>query len=139
VTHLAATSNEDGSGYRHQWYMPDSSQLPDFLDQVIQDSRGRAKVHAWMMPHAVELVQETIEEELVKVQKHLYFPSVDSITPSFISSWSRETIIQPVVELAPVLTGILLRAAQSKSARDKNKLKDPQTVSKCFLNNTDIC
>ena len=82
-----------------------------------------------MKPHAIELVQDCVEEEMVKVQKHLYFPSIESITPLFISSWSKEMIIQPVIDLAPVLTGVLLRAAESRSARGKNKTKAPHTVS----------
>jgi len=82
-----------------------------------------------MKPHAIELIQNSVKEEMVKVQKHLYFPSIESITPSFISGWSKETIIQPVIDLVPVLTGVLLRAAESKSAKGKNKTKAPHTVS----------
>ena len=129
VARLVCPWNEDSHGFRQQWYRPDIQQLPEVLDRIIDDPRGRSKIYAWMKPHAIKLIQDCVEEEMVKVQKHLYFPSIESITPSFISSWSKEMIIQPVIDLAPVLTGVLLCAAESKSARGKNKTKTPDTVS----------
>jgi hypothetical protein len=98
VTQLAHTSNEDGSRFRHQWYRLEAPQLEQFLDMIMEDPRGRSKIRTWMKPNAIELIHDNIEEEMVKVQKHLYFPSIESITPSFIRSWSNDTIIEPAVD-----------------------------------------
>jgi len=67
----------------------------------------------------------------------LYFPSVDS--SHHYRSWSRETIIQPVVELAPVLTGYSTSCSTVQVGKRQKQIEGSSNSKQTFLNNTDIC
>jgi hypothetical protein len=75
-------------------------------------------------PVAVDLFGDVITQEMNNVQKTDLLPGVAAITPEFIKNWT----ISPHRELAPCLLRILSTAAQTADAKEKNKIKKPDTV-----------
>ncbi|KAI0046675.1 hypothetical protein FA95DRAFT_1493692 [Auriscalpium vulgare] len=129
---LADSSTALGENFRSQWYRPDCDVLDRFLDAIMQDMRGLIKMKTWMKPHAIELVELTVYEEMSVVQSQLYLPSLESVTASFIDTWSRDTILAPAAAAAPTLRRLLLSAAETDSAKAKNKKKSPEIWASVF-------
>ena len=72
---------------------------------------------------------DIINDEMDTVKGVEKLPGLAAITPEFIKSWS----VSGCKELAPTLTQILLSAAETRSAKEKNKIKSPVAVCRCFL------
>ena len=116
--------NVDYAGYRIELYKDKSSKLPCILDSILATDAGKQKLWAWMRPHALEMVCEAIDKEMDSVTTGNLLSGLSAITPDFIKSWT----VADVCERAPFLTGVLLRAAQTSSAKEKNKKKAPRAV-----------
>lgn len=120
---------EDHSAFRQELYKSSGKALPKLLDMVMDDEKGKLKMREWMRPHALELICDTVYEEMDNVTKELYCPSLASLTPETIESWTLENSVVPAVNKAPVFSAILAHAAQTKKAKRRNKRKNPKTVS----------
>ena len=68
---------------------------------------------------------DIINDEMNTVKGVEKLPGLAAITPEFIKSWS----VPGCRELAPtLLTQILLSAAETRLAKEKNKIKSPVAV-----------
>ena len=121
----------DYAGYRNELYKDKSSKLSDILDLIIVTEAGKQKLYSWLRPRALELVCQVIDKEMDSVTKGELLPGLSAITPEFIKSWT----VEDVNERAPFLTGVLLRAAQTALAKEKNILKNPQAVCVEYIEN----
>ncbi|TFY51932.1 hypothetical protein EVG20_g10773 [Dentipellis fragilis] len=133
VSQLVDLGNKSGDHFRRQWYSKDCPQLDRLLDGIAVDPRGKAKLNSWMEPRAVDIISRTIDDEMQAVQNHLHLPSVNSITPAFLDEWNKKSIIEPVVAATPTLMAILLRAAETSVAKEKNKKKHANTMCGVIL------
>ncbi|KAH9160733.1 hypothetical protein EDB89DRAFT_1885651 [Lactarius sanguifluus] len=112
------------TGYRVELYKDCNRKLPRMLDSIHAVDSGRAKLWSWMEPHALEHVCGVIDEEMDLVNKTDLLPGLAAITPDFIKSWA----VSSTHDKAPFLTGILLRAAETSLAKEKNKIKHPDAM-----------
>jgi hypothetical protein len=66
------------------------------------------------------------------VTKELSLPSVDHVSTEFVSAWTLDRVVEPAIQLCPTLLYILNAAAQTREAKQKNKIKLPKTVRRNF-------
>ena len=121
--------------YRSRWFSPARhSKLSDLLDSIFAHPKGQDLILQWMKPHALDFICSTVASEMDLVTKELSLPSVEHVSPAFISNWSLESVIEPAIRLCPSLIRILEAAAQTGEAKQKNKIKLPKTVRRylCF-------
>ncbi|KAH9020749.1 hypothetical protein EDB84DRAFT_1621797 [Lactarius hengduanensis] len=116
--------NADYTGYRNELYKEKSSKLQRILDSILAAESGKRKLWSWIQPHALEIVCETIDEEMDSITEEDHLPGLSAITPDFIKSWT----VANGQERAPCLTGILLRAAETSRAKENNKKKHPEAM-----------
>lgn len=117
-------SNSDYASYRIELYKDNSSKLFRILDSILAADSGKKKLWSWMRPHALELVCEDIDNEMNAVTKEELLSGLSDMTPDFIQNWD----VADFCERAPFLYGVLLRAAQTRLAKERNKKKHPQAV-----------
>jgi len=77
-----------------------------------------------MLPHALEVICGKVSDEMDVVQEAEKLPGLGSITPEFIKAWH----VSGHQEKAPYLFEILLAAAETASAKEKNKKKAPKRM-----------
>lgn len=126
--------NTEHDAYRREFYKEDNPLMENLLDLMMQDPKGKAKLMAWMQPHALELMCDTVYNEMDIVKKEMFFPGVRDIPPKFFDTWTLENTVIPTAKKAPCLSAILMSAAQTRIAKAKNKLKDPAVVRFSLLN-----
>jgi hypothetical protein len=115
--------------YRSRWFSSARrSKLSDLLDSIFALPKGRDLILEWMRPHALDSICSMVASEMDAVSKELYLPSVEHITPEFISNWTLDVVIEPAIKLCPTLMCILDAAAQTEEAKRRNKIKTPKTV-----------
>jgi hypothetical protein len=124
VLEILDDCNPEYTGYRVELYKDGNRKLPQILDSIIAVHTGRAKLLSWMRPHALELVCGVIDEEMDSVNKADLLPGLAAITPDFIQAWT----VSNLQDRAPFLMEILLRAAETSLAKEKNKIKCPDAV-----------
>lgn len=124
VLSVLDANDPDYAGYRNELYKDKSSKLPSILDSILTTDAGKQKLWSWMQPHALQIVCGVIDEEMDSVTKAEVLSGIAAITPEFIKSWTGAT----TCEQAPFLTEVLLRAAQTSQAKEKNKKKHPEAV-----------
>ncbi|KAH8993094.1 hypothetical protein EDB83DRAFT_2509997 [Lactarius deliciosus] len=112
------------TGYRVELYKDGNRKLPRMLDSIHAVDSGRAKLWSWMEPHALEHVCGVIDKEMNLVKETDLLPGIAAIAPDFIKSWT----VSSTCDKAPFLTGILLRAAETSLAKEKNKKKHPDAM-----------
>ena len=82
-----------------------------------------------MLSHALEVIRDKAytsdEMDVVQETENLPGLQVDAITTEFIEAWR----VSGHQEKAPCLFEILLAAAETASAKEKNKKKSPLAVS----------
>ncbi|KAI9437299.1 hypothetical protein H4582DRAFT_2058293 [Lactarius indigo] len=117
------------AGYRVELYKDSNRKLPWILDSIHAVDSGRAKLWSWMEPYALEHVCGVIDKEMDLVNKMDLLPGLAAITPDFIKSW----MVSGTLNKAPFLMGILLRAAETSLAKEKNKIKHPDALSMLAL------
>jgi hypothetical protein len=117
--------------YRSRWFTSARcSKISDLLDSIFAHPKGRHLILEWMRPHALESICSVVTSEMDLVSKELYLPSVEHISPQFISNWTLDVVIKPATELCPTLMCILDAAAQTEEAKQKNKIKNSKTVKR---------
>jgi hypothetical protein len=124
VLEVLKENNAEYSGYRNELYKDNNEKLATILNSILGADSGKKKLRSWMQPHALEIVCEAIDKEIDSVTKEEVLPGISAITPEFIKSWT----VEDVCEQAPFLTKVLLRAAQTSRAKEKNKKKHPEAV-----------
>ena len=88
-----------------------------------------------MQPHALEMVCKAIDKEMDSVTMGDLLSGLAATTPGFVKSWT----VADVCEHVPFLTGVLLRVAQTSSAKERNKKKNlcvvciEYTMNHCIL------
>ena len=110
--------------YRDRFFDNPSSKLIKLLDCIIEDKQGYALVLSWMEPHAIRLVSDKVSKEMDAIKTALTW-SINTTTPER----NVGAFIGPLVDnSAPTLGRILQAAAQSKRAKEVNKIKSCTTV-----------
>jgi len=111
--------------YRNEFYKEGNEKLWRFLNILISSESGKKKLRPWFrQPKTVDLFCAVVTEEMNAVQKAELLPGIAAITPDFIRNWT----VSSHQELAPCLMHILLAAAQTPTAKEKNKVKKPDMV-----------
>ena len=82
----------------------------------------------------VDLFCDVATEEMSAVQKAELLPGLTAVTPEFIQNWTVSThqVLAPCIQL------ILLAAAQTSTAKEKNKKKNPDLVCCLCLGKSSI-
>ena len=117
--------NPEYWSYRNKIYKEKSMKLFSILEKITGSTAGKQKLWVWMRPHALQLVQDIVDEEMDAVNKENKISGISAITPEYIESWS----VSSSRAQAPVLTDILFNAAQTARAKDHNKRKRLDAVS----------
>ncbi len=114
------------SCYRTEFYKEGNEKLSRFLDAVISIDSGKTKLQAWMrQPAAMDIFCDVITEEMNGIRLAEQLPKIAAVTtPESIRDWT----VTSHREIAPCLYSILLAAAQTSVAKEKNKKKIPDTV-----------
>ena len=124
VLEVLDDDNADYSGYQNELYKINNNKLQKILDSIIGTRSGKQKLWSWMQPHALEIVCEAIDGEMDTVTKGELLPGLSAITSDFIKSWT----VGDVSQQAPILTAVLIHAAQTSVAKETNKKKNPDAV-----------
>jgi hypothetical protein len=111
--------------YRNELYKEENKKLSKILELIFSNASGNEKLTEWMLPHALEVIRSKVSDEMDVVQEAEKLPGLDAITPEFIKAWR----VSGHQEKAPFLFEILLAAAETASAKEKNKKKSPLAVS----------
>ena len=128
MVELLDVSNLKYWAYRNELYKEENKKLGEILDLIFSNSPGKEKLKEWMFPHALEVICGKVSDEMDVVREAEKLPGLDAITPKFIETWR----ISGHQEKAPCLFEILLAAAETASAKEKNKKKSPLAVSQLF-------
>lgn len=106
--------------------------LLDILSKIFDDPKGADLTREWLLPRAVDVVCETIHQEMEQA-KPLLRMNADQVTPDFIDNWDINKIMEPVERLTPTWSAVFEAAAESKSSKKKNKTaksRNRKTVSR---------
>lgn len=96
------------------------------LDLILANQKGAVVLNEWMMPHAVDLVCETVHREMEAAKPHLHM-TIAETTPEFIESWDLNSIMDPISEkITPTWTAVLSAASESKVCLAKGAGKNTQ-------------
>jgi hypothetical protein len=113
------------SCHRTELYKEGNEKLTKILNAILSSGPGRSKLRNWIRrPVTVDLFCDVITQEMNNVQKAELLPGIAAITPEFIKNWT----VFPHQELAPCLLRVLSTAAQTTTAKEKNKIKEPDMV-----------
>ena len=123
MVELLDDSNLKYWAYRNELYKEENQKLSEILDLVFLNGPGKEKLMEWMLPHALEVVCSKVSDEMDVVQEVEKLPGLDAITPEFIKAWR----VSGHQEIAPFLFKILLAAAETASAKEKNKNQAPES------------
>lgn len=122
--------NDEFSTYQTRFFSNRSGKLEKLLDRMFEDQRGRTVLFLY----AVKLVSNKIAKEMDEVKAALEW-KISNITPECLLTWVIDLFIGPLIEKsAPVLGQLLQVAAQTKRAKEKNKIKSCVTV--CLFTTT---
>ncbi|KJA21719.1 hypothetical protein HYPSUDRAFT_202642 [Hypholoma sublateritium FD-334 SS-4] len=115
--------------YQTEFYKEGSQKFCMILDRVSHSQNGRKKICTWIRHSCLQTVCEIVSEEMDEVKKVEKISGLSSITPEFIKSWT----ICDHADLAPWTTKILLAAAETSAACEKNKLKTPDAICRIIV------
>ena len=128
MVELLDDSNLKYWAYRNELYKGENKKLSEILELIFSNAPGKEKLMDWMLPHALEVICSKVSDEMDVVQEAERLPGLDAITPEFIKAWH----VSGNQENAPFLFEILLTAAETASAKEKNKKKSPLAVSRAI-------
>ncbi|THU96722.1 hypothetical protein K435DRAFT_663977 [Dendrothele bispora CBS 962.96] len=132
ILEILASDSSDAQLHhlRNQFFREDHGNVPNLLDALWSDAKGRTQVQAWMVSQevAVELVEQQISEEFENVKPTLYMKS-SQISIPYIENWD----VCGIIDSAPTPTFTrILRAAidedgkyhhqPNKQALERNKI-----------------
>ena len=115
--------------YQTEFYKEQNQKMVRILDTVMANSNGEDKLRKWLLGTGLPLVCNSVSDEMDAIQKVENLPGLASITPDFISNWG----ISDHSDLAPLTTNILLSAAETLTAHNKNQFKTPDAVRVIFF------
>ena len=117
------------SCYRTEFYKEGNEKLSLILDAILASTPGKRKLRTWIQqPATLDLICDVVTEEMNGVQKADLLHGIADVTPEFIKNWT----VSAHWELAPCLLRIISTAAETATAKEKNKKKNPQTVCHCL-------
>ena len=111
-------------GYRNEFFKQENENLPKILEAIYSNKEGKERMDRWMLPHALEIICAKVSDEMDEVQMFEKLPGLHAITPEFIKTWT----VTGHKDKAPYLFQILLAAAETVLAKEKNKKKSPLAV-----------
>lgn len=122
-------SNTQYKSARTAIYTTHSEKLVMLLDLLMNDRQGAEIVRGWLKPIATDIVQDIVAEEMDSTKAALLTPSgAQELTPEVLENWSHDNVLGAAANSAPLLYSILLQAAQTVTARNKNTDKHPDMV-----------
>lgn len=98
------------------------------LSTILEDDKGSRILKKWMVPHAVNIVCDLVNEEMEAARPNLFMTTAQT-TPEFIEGWDINTIMDPITkDITPTWSSILHAASEPKGSHDKQSRNRP-TVS----------
>ncbi len=127
VLEILGQSHPQYSSYKTEFYKEGNEKLSRILDVIILSKSGKKKLRTWVrQPTTLDLFCDVVTEEMNAIQKAELLPGIAAITPEFIRNWT----VSSHQAIAPCILHILLAAAQTSTAKEKNKKKKPDVVSR---------
>jgi hypothetical protein len=128
LLHVLDTDNVESSRFQTGLCCK-GGKLSEILETVASFHEGRERLKDWMKGQGLDLIGEIVSKEMDIVKQAFAFNTAH-VTPTFISNWTLESAVGSVTKHhASVLTAILLHAAQTRIAQEKNATKRPDAVS----------
>lgn len=98
------------------------------LSTIIEDEKGSRIFKKWMVPHAVNIVCDLVNEEMEAAKPNLFMTTAQT-TPEFVEGWDINTIMDPISkDITPTWSSVLHAASEPKGSHDKHSRNRP-TVS----------
>lgn len=120
--------------YQARFFENQSGKLAELLDCIFEDKRGQPIFLSWMEPRLIELVSDKVSMEMDDIKVALAW-TIKNTTPESLLAWDVDAVISPLVDSTAPIPGRLLRAAaETKRARENNRIKSCTTVrvEHCF-------
>jgi hypothetical protein len=114
--------------HRDRFFANPSGKLTKFMDHMLDDRRGRVALSSWFEQRAIGVISDKVTKEMDEVKTALAW-TINNTTPEALLTWDIDGFISPLVNAkAPTLGSILQVAAQTKRAKENNKIKSCTTV-----------
>jgi hypothetical protein len=127
LAHILDTRKSENDRHRTALYR-EGGRLGEILNMVMNDVRGKERLDIWMEGHAIDLTCAIVDREMDVVKKRLSM-KLEDVSPDYIAKWTVETTAGAAAQQsAPVLYRLLVRAAQTDTAKAKNRNKKPDTA-----------
>jgi hypothetical protein len=98
------------------------------LSTILEDDKGSRILKKWMVPHAVNIVCDLVNEEMEAAKPNLFMTTAQT-TPEFVEGWDINTIMDPIAkDITPTWSSVLHAASEPKGSHDKQSRNRP-TVS----------
>ena len=95
------------------------------LSTIIEDDKGSRILKKWMVPHAVNIVCDLVNEEMEAAKPNLFMTTAQT-TPEFVEGWDINTIMDPIAKnITPTWSSILHAASEPKGSHDKQSRNRP--------------
>lgn len=100
----------------------------ELLSTILEDDKGSRIFKKWMVPHAVNIVCDLVNEEMEAAKPNLFMTTAQT-TPEFIEGWDINAIMDPITkDITPTWSSVLHAASEPKGSHDKQSRNRP-TVS----------
>jgi hypothetical protein len=102
--------------------------ISQLLSTILEDDKGSRILKKWMVPHAVDIVCDLVNEEMEAAKPNLFMTTAQT-TPEFVEGWDINTIMDPIAkDITPIWSSVLHAASEPKGSHDKQSRNRP-TVS----------
>ncbi|KAJ7667335.1 hypothetical protein B0H17DRAFT_1142824 [Mycena rosella] len=127
---LDPSSGSKYRDYRSALYKDDVYRIQALLDTLLLDERSARIFTEWVKPHAVDVVCDSMAEEMTVLTRALgTAPSVKALTPAYLRGWSLEKCVAgPAKSIAPTVVRALHTCLNTKEGLAKNKKKKNDTA-----------
>ena len=106
--------------YRRTFFsLKNRADLLSLFDNLWNDDKGNEILSHWMRGHAIDLVCDIIQGEMIEAKLHLQLGTKD-VTADFLREWDIEAIMDPVAKkITPTFAKILEAATEPRTGKDK--------------------
>jgi len=128
LLHVLQSDKPEFATHRDRFIANPSGKLTKLLDHILDDKRGRVVLSSWFEKHAMEVVSDKVAKEMDEIKTALAW-TINNTTLETLLTWDIDGFIGPLVNTkAPTLGSILQVAAQTKRAKESNRIKSCATV-----------
>jgi hypothetical protein len=98
------------------------------LSTILEDDKGSRILKKWIVPHAVDIVCDLVNEEMEAAKPSLFMTTAQT-TPEFVEGWDINAIMGPIaMDITPTWSSVLHAASEPKGSHEKQSRNRP-TVS----------